>query len=163
MKLVADGTNDDFDTERWLISAKLSGVIEANDWIIRPAVSVSYLEETQLAYTDDFNQTIGEQRFSVGELRFGPSFAREVVRDNGTVIRPKLGITGVWNFDIENGAAGTTGSLGTEQLRARIDAGLTIIGSNSWSLDVNGYFDGLGVDDYDAYGGTAKFSVALPR
>ncbi len=42
MKLDADGTNDDFDTERWLISAKLSGVIEANDWIIRPAVSVSY-------------------------------------------------------------------------------------------------------------------------
>lgn len=62
--LTMPSSKGSFDTERWLVNAKLSGLVESNGWAIRPAVSVSYFEETQERYTDSLSNTIGSQTFS---------------------------------------------------------------------------------------------------
>ena len=160
LELYLDGTDDDFDTERWLVSAKLSGEIEAINWTIRPKISASYIEEIQKAYTDDYSQVIGEQVFSIGEVRFGPSFTYDFVHD-GLTVRPSFGVTGVWNFSVQNGAGSTANTLGSEELRTRVDAGLAVLGSSAWSMDFRGYFDGIGIEDYEAYGGSAKLNYVF--
>ncbi len=152
---------DDFETERWMINAKLSGLFQSGGLSIRPAVSVSYFEETQESYTDSLTNTIAKQTFSQGEVRFGPTFSQDILQDDGTVIRPKFGISGVWNFDVDNDGNSQGAVVGTGDIRARLDAGFTAISTDLWSLDITGFYDGLGVDDYHAYGGSARLTVPL--
>ena len=161
LKMKLAGSTGSFDTERWLVNAKLSGLIESNGWSIRPAVSIAYFEETQESYTDSLTNPIPEQTFSQGEVRFGPTFSYDVVKDNGTTIRPTFGVSGVWNFDVDNNLNSQGAVLGTGDVRARIDAGFTAITMDRWSFDISGFYDGLGVDDYDAYGGSAKVTIPL--
>ncbi len=152
---------DGFDTERWMISGKLSGLYQTYGLNIRPAVSVSYFEETQESYTDSLGFAISSQTFSQGEVRFGPTFSHDISRDDGTVIRPKFGVSGVWNFHVNNGVNSQGAVLGTGDVRARLDAGVTVITIDTWSLDFGGYYDGLGAEDYHSFGGTAQVSVPL--
>lgn len=65
---------------------------------------------------DDFGQQIGAQTFSVGELRFGPRISQALKRPDGTVLRLLVGVTGVSNFAVENGAGTTTSTLGADHL-----------------------------------------------
>jgi len=151
----------DFETERWMVNAKLSGLFQSEGWTIRPAVRVSYFEETQESFVDSLTNTIPEQTFSQGEVRFGPTFSYDIEKDDGTIIRPKFGVSGVWNFDVENNLNSQGTVLGSGDVRARVDAGLTAVTVDGWSLDISGYYDGLGIDDYDAWGGKARVSVPL--
>ena len=67
----------------------------------------------------------------------------------------------VWNFDVDNDGNSQGAVVGTGDIRARLDAGFTAISTDLWSLDITGFYDGLGVDDYHAYGGTARLTVPL--
>ena len=160
LSLGATGSSDDFTTDRWLVSSRISGNFEAAGWTINPSINTSYMQETQHAYVDDIGQQIGEQQFSVGELRFGPSFSRNFALADDRILHATFGVTGVWNFAVENGAASTT-PLGSENIRARMDAGLTFpIGM--WGVfGFNGYYDGLGADDYEQYGATVQIKLPL--
>jgi len=150
-----------FDTERWLASAKVSGLFEHGNWDIRPAVSVSYFNEKQKSYTDSTATLIASQTFTLGEVRFGPTFSYDVLQDDGTTIRPRFGINGVWNFSVDNGVASQGAVLGSGDVRARLDAGVTLINTQSWAFDISGFYDGLGINDYDAYGGKARVTIPL--
>ena len=76
-------------------------------------------EATQMAYFDDFNQEIGEQTFSIGEVRFGPNFSYDAIRDDGSIVRPSAGVTGVWNSDVESGASTAADTLGIDDYESR--------------------------------------------
>ena len=73
--LTTASSTGSFETERWLVSAKLSGLFREDDISIRPAISVSYFEETQESYVDSLSNMIPEQTFTQGEVRFGPTFS----------------------------------------------------------------------------------------
>lgn len=150
-----------FETDRWLVNAKLSGLMQHGGWAIRPAVSVSYMEETQESFVDSLGNSISEQTFSLGEVRYGPTVSYDIIQDNGTTIRPKIGVNGVWNFDLNNNANSQGAVLGSEDNRARLDAGIAVIGADLWAVDLSGFYDGIGIDDYQAYGGKARLTVPL--
>ncbi|MEP0940745.1 MAG: autotransporter outer membrane beta-barrel domain-containing protein [Rhizobiaceae bacterium] len=150
-----------FETERWLASAKVSGQLQQGDWDIRPAVGISYFEETQNSYTDSTNTVIGSQTFTLGEVRFGPTISHTVIADNGKTIRPRFGVNGVWNFAIKNGASSQGAVLGNGDLRARLDFGVTLLDAQAWSIDLSGFYDGVGIDNYHAYGGKARVTIPL--
>lgn len=149
-----------FQTERWLVSAKVSGLLEQGEIEIRPAVGVSYFEETQESYTDSVNAVISSQTFTQGEIRFGPTFAKTFYQNNGSTLKPRIGINGVWNFSVDNGTS-TTAVLDNGDLRARLDVGVTILGTERWMVDLSGFYDGIGINNYYAYGGKARLTVPL--
>ena len=153
---------DSFDTERWLASGKLAGVYEFENMTIRPELAVSWYEETQEAYTDSLSNQIAEQTISLGELRFGPIIKRTMVLDDGTVFTPELGIHGVWNFDIESGLTSQATALGDDDLRARVDLGFTSMNPDTGvTISLSGYYDGIGISDYDAWGGKIRLTMPL--
>lgn len=157
-----DGTySDSFDTTRWLVSSRISGAYDVAGVTVKPALSASYFEETRESYTDNLSNQIPEQTVSVGEVRFGPSLSKSIEFETGGFLIPTIGISGVYNFGIREDAAQQGFALGNDDVRARVDAGFRSVGSSGVSLTVDGFYDGLGANDYEAYGGSAKVSFAL--
>ena len=158
-----DGTyTDKFETERWMANAKLSGIFESNGWIIQPAVEVSYFKETQFSYIDSRSSTIPEQSISMGEMRFGPSISRQWTLEDGTFVHPTVGVAGVWNFAVNKEGLFPSSGLSSNDLRARFEVGLTIGREDDWSLNVSGFYDGVGTEGFESYGGKLRLSVPLP-
>jgi hypothetical protein len=152
--------SDDFDTERWLVRSKLDGSYAMDALTFTPAASVSYYEETQEAYNDCLTNRIPKQTISMGEARFGSEVAR-AFEYSGSRVEPSFGISGVWNFNVNDANSSQGAPMGDEHLRARLDAGLTAASGQDWSLSVTGYYDGLGISDYEAYGGSVMLTVPL--
>ncbi len=150
---------DDFDTTRWIASAKLSGSYKLGSVTIAPSVRASYYNERQHSYVDSNAAVVPGQTIEVGELRWGPTFSTSIVTDGDVIITPSLGVNGVWNFAVDE-AASTAGTLpGTDDVRSAVNAGLDVSNQYGLSLSLSGYYDGIGLNDYEAYGGTARVSV----
>ncbi|MFK5978265.1 MAG: hypothetical protein QM488_05200 [Rhizobiaceae bacterium] len=122
---------------------------------------MSYFEEKQEAYTDNLSNVISEQTISLGEIRFGPRIRKMIKLDNGTMFQPSFGITGVWNFGMENNTATQGFAVGNDDLRARVDAGLSFADMRGWMVTASGCYDGIGIDDYDSYGGRLRLVIPL--
>ena len=155
-----DGTyTDQFDTTRMMASAKLQGSFAMGEVTVSPALALSYFTETQEAYVDSNSVAIPETTISFGELSFGPTFSRVITRGDGSTITPRLGVTGVMNFDVSDNLAAQGHVLGTDQFRARLTAGLGIDMASGSRLTFEGYYDGIGAAGYEAYGLSVELSV----
>lgn len=152
---------DNFETERFLASAKIAGDYKMGAWTLTPEASVLWFEETQEAYTDSLGNAIGEQTNSLGEVRLGPKFSYLVDLGDGSTMTPTFGISGVTNFGIANNAASQGSVLGNDDWRARFDGGLAFTNQRGWILALLGHYDGIGIDDYYAYGGGARLTIPL--
>ncbi len=152
---------DSFDTTRWLASGKISGTFTAGDYQITPGASLSYFEETQESYIDSLANVIPEQSVSLGEFRFGPSFSRTFLMEDGSLVRPTVGVSGIYNYGIENNVASQGHPLGGDDVRARFDLGLDSVHPGGLNVSLNGFYDGAGVDDYQSYGGKIRFTIPL--
>jgi hypothetical protein len=164
-KVSPDGTyTDGFDTTRWLVSAKVSGSYAINHLIVKPAISVSYYEETQHSYTDtDTNANlIAAQTISIGELKFGPTLTDNIELDNGLLFQPSFGINGVYNFAIKDNVASQGAALCNNDLRARIDAGFNLVDQDKGrSISTSGFYDGIGINDYQSYDGKVRLTLSF--
>ena len=152
---------DSFDTTRWIATGKVSGNFTYGMYNVSPSVSVAWYEETQEAYIDSLATPIPETTVSIGEVRFGPSISKDVVLNDGTVFKPTLGVSGVFNFGINNNNAAQATALGDNDLRARVDAGFTANGTSGLILMISGFYDGIGINGYHAYGGSARITIPL--
>ena len=145
-----------------MANAKLSGLFSANGWEIQPAIEVSYFKETQFSYTDSLNSVVPEQSLSMGELRFGPKFSRQWTLDDGTTVRPSFGVSGVWNFAVTRDGLFPNAGPSSNDLRAKFEAGLTLGKKDEWAFEVSGFYDGVGDNDFESYGGQLRLVVPLP-
>lgn len=152
---------DEFETERWLATFKLKGDYMLDMITFRPSVSVSYFEEEQESYTDSLSNTIPSQTISLGEVRFGPEFIRDIALSDGSLFRPSIGISGVWNFGVEEGASPQGYALGNNDLRARLDAGFSLTNPNGMMMSAGAYYDGLAIDEYESMGGNVNVSIPI--
>lgn len=150
---------DDFETERWLVSGKVQGSFDISELTVTPSLQASYFEETQQAYTDSLGNDITEQTISLGEIKFGPEFSMNQIMENGLVVSPSMAISGVWNFGLRDNETSQGYVLGDEEIRARIDFGIDLRDPQGRSLALSGYYDGLGVEDYEAMGGEIRLSI----
>ncbi len=154
---------DQFDTTRWLLRGQLTGDFSYENLKFSPHVRVIYFEEKQEAYVDSLNIDIPSQTISLGRLTFGPTVSTTIKTPDGSVISPHVSLKGIWDFDkaevvdLDTGLA--TGS--SEDVRARIEGGLSVQMSNGWSLIGEGFYDGIGAKDLEAYGGSVKLTVPL--
>jgi hypothetical protein len=162
-KVSPDGTyTDGFDTTRWLVSAKVSGSYAINHLIVKPAISVSYYEETQHSYTYTNANLIAAQTISIGELKFGPTLTDNIELDNGLLFQPSFGINGVYNFAIKDNVASQGAALCNNDLRARIDAGFNLVDQDKGrSISTSGFYDGIGINDYQSYDGKVRLTLSF--
>ncbi|MEP0940752.1 MAG: hypothetical protein ABJH63_13190 [Rhizobiaceae bacterium] len=98
---------------------------------------------------------------TLGEVRFGPTLSHDFLQDDGTVFRPRIGVNGVWNFSINNGASSQGAVLGNGDIRARVDVGLALVDAQSWAFNLSGFYVGIGVNDYRVDGGKARITIPL--
>lgn len=152
---------DKFETERWMVSAKVNGSYDLNEYIVEPTASLAWFREKQKAYTDSLNSLQPSQTISLGEFRFGPKIKRTYDLGDGDFVTPTVGISGVVNFDVNNNAASQGFALSNRDLRARFDIGLSKTQANGTTLSFSSFYDGLGVSNYDAWGGSFKLTLPL--
>ncbi|MEM7750955.1 MAG: autotransporter outer membrane beta-barrel domain-containing protein, partial [Pseudomonadota bacterium] len=152
---------DDFKGRRWLVRSRLTGDFKFGAVHIAPHIGVIYFEEEQKAYTDSLGNAIDAQTVELGRLTFGPKFSTSFTRPDGTTIAPFVAINGIWDFkrtdqvDIDTGLAVT----GSDKFRARTEAGLSIRLPQGVAITGEGFYDGIGADGYNAYGGSVKVGV----
>ena len=156
---------DSFDGTRWLASAKFTGSFTFGNLHVAPHVGVLYFQERQEAYIDSLSIDIPSQTVKLGRLTFGPKISTTITRKDGTTISPYLGIKGLWDFERTAIVDLTTGlaSESTDDVRARVDAGVRIRLPDGLTLNGEGFYDGLGAKDYKSYGGSIRLNIPLQR
>jgi len=153
---------DDFDTDRWLARGQLTGDFRNGNWRFSPHVAAIYFEEHQKSYTDSLGFTIPSQTVSLGRVTFGPEVGY-VFKSDSMEIEPHIGIQGIWDFDKAEIVDLTSGLAAgsSADLRARVEGGISFRLANGASLSGEGFYDGIGVDGLDIYGGSVKATVPL--
>lgn len=154
---------DSFDTTRWLAKGQLTGDFKMGNWRFSPHAAVIYFEEEQQSYQDSLGFVIPSQTESLGRVTFGPKigYAHETV--SGTIIHPHVAIKGIWDFDAAETFNLTTGLTegSTEDVRARVNAGVAARFTGGWKVTGEGFFDGIGTKDLESYGGSLKVNMPL--
>jgi outer membrane autotransporter protein len=124
---------------------------------------VIYFEEEQKGYTDSLDIYIPSQTVALGRLMFGPEVSRRWITSNGSVIAPYVGIQGIWDFEraeiVDLDTQFAAGS--SKDFRGRVEAGFAGYFSGDWSIRGEAFYDGIGVNDLDAYGGNVRISIPL--
>ena len=153
---------DEFDTNRWLLKAKLTGDFKVKGWQLNPNVEVIYYEENVQDFTNTLGIDIPEQTVNLGRAAFGPRFTKKIQASETINVSPTFGVRGIWDFeqaDILEVQSGINSQ--TEQFRARTEGGISVDFLKHGSrLSLDGFYDGIGVNDFEAYG--AKLSVSFP-
>jgi outer membrane autotransporter protein len=151
---------DRFETDRWLVSGTLKGDWEYGAWIIRPSAELAYVEDTSEAYTDSMGVTIPALKASLGQVKAGPEISYRTQLDDGTLIQPHMSVDVIWNFDSSDEVVNFGGTLeGPEEVRGRIEVGIKAQLAGTLSIDVSGTYDGIGSDNFSAYGGQMRVNL----
>ena len=154
---------DNFDTDRWLVKGTLTGDFHYDAWQIAPHVGLIYFQEEQHAYVDSLNVNISSQTATLGRFTFGPKIRYEWEQRDGTVVAPHFEVEGIWDFDQAEIVDLTTGLTGgtSEGPRARVGGGIGAWLESGWSIEAGAFYDGIGADDLQVYGGNLKVGVPL--
>ena len=142
-----------------MLKGQLTGDLKIDDWNFHPGLAVIYFEDRQKAYTDSLGINISDTTVSLGRATFGPRLSKPF--QSGSVrLQPSIEVRGIWDFDqaeiliIDSGLAQVTDSL-----RARTEAGLAATFASGTTLSFEGFFDGIGAANYEAYG--AQINLGL--
>ena len=155
---------DDFDTERLLVQAGLTGEFALNPMTtFSPFARLIYYRETQGAYTDGLGRVIPEQSFDLGRLEFGPRLSWDVYLDGESLLTPYVSVSGIYDFNKLQTTTSSDPSLvsSDSDLRARLEMGATyFVPDRDIRVSFEGFYDGIGVADFESYG--ASLSIKVP-
>ena len=150
-----------FDTDRWLVKGQLTGDFQNNGWHLAPHVAILYFKEEQDATTDSLGNVIGAQTVELGRVTFGPKIST-TLHNGSRVISPFFAVKGIWDFekdDTVNTASGFT--ISNSDFRGRLEAGASVTSIGGVTISGEGFYDGIGAKDFDAYGGSLRLTVPL--
>lgn len=160
--------SDTFETTRLLASARLAGHWEVDGWSLSPSVEVVSYRDRQLAYTDSNGIEIGGQTVRVNRLNFGPEVSRQFTTRDGTSIRPRLAVRGLWSWggsagepEGQDGDGIVVDPVGIARLQGRIEAGVQVRTPDGLRLDLDGSYDGIGQSDRAAASVSGRVSIPL--
>ncbi|WP_299620499.1 autotransporter domain-containing protein [uncultured Tateyamaria sp.] len=157
--------SDDFDTNRWLVKAALTGEFTRGAWTIRPNASLSYYEEKQLGYTDSLNVAIPSQTVKLGQLKIGPTFTGNFNTLDGTNYSPYFGLDAIYNYGDTTGVtlSDPDGTAAVEGLRGRIRAGVKISNDRGSEFSFGASYDGIGQSDYENWGVSVELAIPINK
>lgn len=154
---------DELDGTRWLISGALIGQYDLDRWRIEPSARLTYFEEKTDAYTDGLGLPIPEIEIATGTFEFGPKFSYRMELDSGMSFEPFVSLEGIWTFEQKNTGASATSSPGLADtgLRGRGELGFSVSGGSVGSVSASAFYDGLGDDDFESWGGKLRFNKSF--
>jgi outer membrane autotransporter protein len=153
---------DEFDTDRWLVRSRLTGDFEWDGWRVSPELGIVYLDESQRRYVDNLGIVIPGQTVTLGRMTLGPTVGTTFEVPDIATISPQLKLSGIWDFDRTELVSVETGSpAASQKLRGRVEGGISANFGNGVSLTLEGFYDGIGLEQYDAYGGATRLSIQL--
>ncbi|SDR09609.1 Ig-like domain (group 1) [Pseudovibrio sp. Tun.PSC04-5.I4] len=153
---------DNFDTERLLLQAGLTGDFNLDALTLNPFARLTYYFEKQEEYVDRLGNTIPDQAFTLGSLEFGPRVTYEYLSENGYQLTSFLSISGIYDFNRLTSGVPIDATLASADgnFRARFEGGVAItIPNPKIRILGEGFYDGIGVSDYEAYGGKLSLSI----
>ncbi|HCK85078.1 MAG TPA: hypothetical protein DHW63_11355, partial [Hyphomonadaceae bacterium] len=154
---------DRFDSERWLVSSRLTGNLEAGGWTVRPSASIFYMQDNAQSYVDSDGLTVPEVRSRFGQIAAGPEISYRYQLDD-VQLEPRLALSVATTFANEAEALGfgeIDGAIvGRDDVRARAELGLRATTRQGLALDISGAYDGIGSDGLEAY--SARFTLRVP-
>lgn len=153
--------SDEFETDRWLAKANLTGNWQFGRLRVTPSVGVIYVEERQKAYVDAVGVTISGQKASIGRLTFGPEFGYVFERPDGSVVEPHVSFTGMWDFDKDATTTINGLTVSNDDFRVKVEGGVIVRAPTGLSFRTTLSYDGLGADDFSAWGGQVWVNVPL--
>lgn len=151
----------EFDTERWLVSGEITGNWNRGGWRFTPHAKFAYGEETSDEFQSSLGQSINGRTAEAGQLEFGPEIAYQFVTQRGLAVEPHLSFQGIWSFGSGETRLSNGLLIGDEDLRAKAEGGILLRTMNGYSMRIAGSYDGIGADDFEAYGGEIWFNVPL--
>lgn len=150
----------DFNTERVLLEARLSGNFAAEPFTLRPDITLFWLNEKQ----DNFTVAgplgsidVPAQTVELGQLSTGLNVSHAIQAER-VVIEPFMAGRLIWNF--ENPGQGTGASVNPgiiDDVHGAVSLGLNITGASTM-LSVEANYDGLFADGVDTWGGKLMLS-----
>ncbi len=153
---------DDFRTQRFLLQGGLTGNFKLNETTrISPFTRITYYFEEQESYTDTLGRLIPSQDFDLGRIEFGPKVSWDL-QLNDILFSPFLSLSGIYDFNKLQDDTPTDATLASsdEDLRARLEAGAGLLmPGRGIRISGEGYFDGIGTDDFRSYGLTLNVTI----
>ncbi|WP_103258710.1 PKD domain-containing protein [Tabrizicola aquatica] len=135
---------DRFDTRRLLLTAGVEGqFVMANGLILIPSFDLAHVRDRQEAYLDAAANLVPEQTVTLTEASFGLGFEKGLRTRTGDVVLTGR-VSGIF--------ADESGTDERDRFRGRIDMGADIALSETGSLTLGAYYDGIGAKDYEAWG-----------
>lgn len=120
------------------------------------------MRDHQERYIDELGFDIPGQSTAMGRLTFGPRVSKNVDLASAAKVSAHLRMTGIWDFDRTELVDVETGLPATLQaIRGRLEGGLIASFGDGASLTLEGFYDGIGIGDYESYGGTTRLSIKL--
>ncbi len=157
----AIGAKGEFDTTRWLVKSRLTGVFSYESVTINPFAEILYIEEDRERYTDSRGLVVSGRTISLGRLKFGPRISTSFEGGDGIVVSPHLTMSGIYDFDRAGRLTQTGLSSSTDRVRAKIEGGVGVTMPGGVKVEGEAFYDGIGADQFDIYGGSLKVTVPL--
>lgn len=153
--------SDDFETERYMVQANVTGEMRSGPWTVRPQAGITQYKETQSAYTDSLGIKIPSQDISLGRFRAGPEVAwRNEFRD-GSWLQLSGRLDAIWDYDSAD-LLTERGFLSRDDTDLRADARIGVAAQTKWGplvrLEVG--IAGVGAGDFRAE--TARLEIRIP-
>jgi outer membrane autotransporter protein len=152
-------SEDQFDSDRWLVRGTLLGQWQSGPWQFRPRASVGYIEEKKDTYTSSHGMVIPGTTASLGQAKLGPEVVYQFRLAGGTVVETSLLLEGIWNFDQDTGSTKIDDLAVGPKVRARSEVGAMILAADGVSLGASLSYDGIGSGDYRSIGGKVRGRV----
>ncbi len=141
---------DVFSTERGLATLGVSGEVERGALVLLPFLDAKYTSDAQAAYIDGLGNPIAAQTIGLAQAVAGLDF--EFSMNEATTLNG--GVSGVWSY-----SSGNAVDPGYEGGRARLDLGVNRQVGMDGNLGLSGFYDGLGLEDFESYGVELRFST----
>ncbi len=154
VKLSGIPYSGEFDTERWLAHARLSGSYAYGNWRITPEASLAYMHEERENFTvigagGVLPTSIPSKDFSLGKGEIGPEFAYRYETVDG-LFEPHFALRYRWDFAVEGDSTLSGIDVYDEGPRGAVEGGIMYRGNSGRTARIAASYDGIFVDDFRA-------------
>lgn len=151
------GVTGEFDGDRWLANLGLEGQWKQKGFTLIPGLDVSYVEDTQFAYTDSAAAAVAEQSVTYTDVVLGMGVEMPLGgAASGFIVTG--GVAGVWS-DTDQSVGAARVHAFDDGIRGRVDLGFRYEGGERLQSTGNLFVDGVGSGDATTVG--AELGVYL--
>jgi len=152
---------DEFDTDRWMLQANLTGEYGRGAFVVRPQATLTHFEETQDGYTDSLGIVIPSQSIALGRLAAGPELIWRQDSASGARWELRSKLRAVWDYQPADLLSETGTFMNSESdVRADGEIGIAATLQNGAVFELSVGMSGIGQDDFEA--NTARFQLRVP-